>query len=142
MRIGDVLWFSPRFRFVDLNFDDTTTVVEAFRDRVEGFFLQSAARSLDAKDVFAAGLICCAAIEFITTVSGKVEPSTWLESHVAEFAGDQARAARFWGHFRDGLAHEGRVKSHSQFYGQFSLDSAQMLTGNDSLFNRQSEAST
>ena len=67
MRIGDALWFSPRFRFADMNFDDKTMLIQAFRDRVDGFFLQPAGRSIAAKDAFAGGLVCCAAIEFIAT---------------------------------------------------------------------------
>jgi len=128
MRIGDALWFSPRFRFADMNFDDKTMLIQAFRDRVDGFFLQPAGRSIAAKDAFAGGLVCCAAIEFIATTSGKQHPSAWLRSNVSDFKNDEKLAVRFWNYFRDGLAHEGRVKSHSQFSGQFSLDLPTMLT--------------
>jgi hypothetical protein len=128
MRIADVLWFSPRFRFTDINFDDHKALVEAFRDRVEGYFLEPAERSVAANDAFAAGLVCCAAVEFIAKVSGKEHPSSWLQSHVPEFNRDKKLSGQFWGYFRDGLAHEGRVKSHSKFSGQFSLDLPTMLT--------------
>jgi hypothetical protein len=133
MRIGDVLWFSPKFRFADIDFDNAATLMEAFRDRVEGFFLRPAERSLDAEDAFAGGLVCCAAIEFIATVSGTEHPSTWLQAQVAGFQRDQKLAAKFWNYFRDGLAHEGRVKSHSQFSGEFSLEISQMLIADDSV---------
>ena len=36
MRMGDALYFSPNFRFAQLNFDDTKMLIEAFQDRVEG----------------------------------------------------------------------------------------------------------
>ncbi len=128
MKIGDALYFSPQFRFSQLNFDDTNMLVRAFQDRVEGFYLQPAARSLKANDAFAGGLVCCAAVELIAKVSGKEHPSTWLQRNVAGFGADDKLAGRFWNYFRDGLAHEGRVKSYGQFSGQFSLELPAMLT--------------
>ena len=128
MKIGDALFFSPRYRFSQLDFDDTKTLVAAFQDRVEGFYLQAAARSLKANDAFAGGLVCCAAIELIAKASGEDHARTWLERNIVDFASDPKLADRFWIYFRDGLAHEGRVKSVGQSSGQFSLERPDMLT--------------
>lgn len=52
MRIGDVLWFAPPFRFLDLDPADADGFIEALSDRLKGFYLDPAA-----------GLLCCAAID-------------------------------------------------------------------------------
>ena len=40
MRIGDVLYFSPTYKFRDLDFDNLGTVVEAFREvKLDGCIL-------------------------------------------------------------------------------------------------------
>ncbi len=65
MRVGDVLFFSPRFRFADLDFDDQAKLVEAFRDRAFGFYLTPAFKLLQQRDAFAGGLVCCSAIDFL-----------------------------------------------------------------------------
>lgn len=128
MWIGDALFFSPRFKFAELNFDDTNSVIEAFQDRVCGFYLQAAERSIMAKDAFAGGLICCAAIEFIARAFGYEHGSEWLQTNVPDFRNDEKLTRRFWMLFRDGLAHEGRVKSFGGGSGQFSLDLPETVT--------------
>ena len=45
MRIGDVLYFSARFSFAELNLEDYVTLIEALHDRVDGL-LSSARVSL------------------------------------------------------------------------------------------------
>lgn len=133
MRIGDVLFFSPRFKFAELNFEDTHTLVEAFQDRVYGFYLRPAERCIDAGEGFAAGLICCAAIEFIAKAFGYEHASEWLRAKVPDFGDDEKLTRRFWTLFRDGLAHEGRVKSFGGGSGQFSLDLPKTVTNLDSV---------
>lgn len=50
MRIGDVLYFSARFPFAELNFEDHVTLIEALQDRVDGYYLQPAFRCLASGD--------------------------------------------------------------------------------------------
>jgi hypothetical protein len=71
MRIGDVLYFSPRFRFIDLDPGEAAGFVGALKDRLKGFYLDPAARLLDSGDAFAAGLLCCADVDFIALCSGR-----------------------------------------------------------------------
>ena len=123
MRIGDVLYFSPRFRFSDLDIEDTEMLVEALQDRLFGFYLEPASRLLKTADAFAAGLLCCSAIDFVALCSGEEHPEAWLRKNVPDFAGDEALAGKFWKWFRDGLVHEGRVKA----FGQFSLNFPTLL---------------
>jgi hypothetical protein len=122
MRIGDVLYFSPRYRFEDLNFDDAPTTVAALHDRLIGFYLAPASRLAEVNDAFAAGLLCCAAIDFIALCAGD-EPQVWLAKNIEAFS-DETLANQFWIRFRHGLMHEGRVKA----FGEFSLDLPALAT--------------
>jgi hypothetical protein len=36
MRVGDVVYFSPRFRFSGFNIDDSGKLLDALRDRLHG----------------------------------------------------------------------------------------------------------
>jgi hypothetical protein len=128
MRIGDVLYFSPAYKFSELDFDDARPLLQAVQDRVEGFYLAPAERSLKAGDAFAGGLICCASIEFIATLSGKEDPEAWITNNIADFGNDGRLASRFWDYFRHGLAHEGRIKSNGDVSGQFSLELPRIVT--------------
>lgn len=122
MRIGDLLYFSPRFRFSDLDVGDAGKLTEAFRDRLMGFYLQPASRLLETGDAFAAGLLCCAAVDFVALCSGD-KPAVWLCENIPDFGDDRKLAERFWIWFRHGLVHEGRIKA----FGQFSLDFPKLL---------------
>ena len=123
MRVADVLYFSPRFKYSDLDLDDTKKLVEALRDRLMGFYLSPASRLLEAGDAFAAGLLCCTAIDFVALCSGDEHPEMWLRKNIPEFDGDEDLAGKFWKRFRNGLVHEGRIKA----FGQFSLDFPNLL---------------
>ena len=123
MRVGDVLFFSPRFSFAKLDLDDPATLIDALQDRVEGYYLKPAARCLASGDTFAGGLVCCAAIDFLSLVCEDKRPSDWLNTHVPEFNKHAGVADEFWIHFRHGLMHEGYIKSQ----GQFSLHAPELL---------------
>lgn len=123
MRIGDVLYFSPRFRFSDLDVGDTGKFIEALKDRLTGFYLEPASRLLKTGDAFAAGLLCCIAVDFVALCSGDKDPAAWLYKHIPDFGDDRNLAEKFWIWFRHGLVHEGRIKA----FGQFSLDFAKLV---------------
>jgi hypothetical protein len=128
MRIADVLYFSPRYRFSDLDFDETKAMINAFEDRVEGFYLLPASRLTEEGHAFAGGLVCCAAVEFIANISGETSAPAWIRKNLPAFGNDGKLTERFWNYFRNGLAHEGRVKAFVQGSGQFSLELQQLLT--------------
>ena len=123
MRIGDVLYFSPTRRFADLDFDNPTEIVEAFAERTQSFLLDPARSLIDGGYALAAGLVCCAAIEFIARGLGYKSPEAWLACAVPPFKGNDDLANRFWVRFRHGLAHEGRAKP----FGQFSLEIGEVV---------------
>jgi hypothetical protein len=124
MKIGDVLYFSPKFRFEDLDFDRPELIAKAFEDRVEGYYFAPAAGLVQSGGGFAAGLVICAGIEFIAKANGgRQEPEEWLKDNVEGFK-EQSQANRFWERFRHGLTHEGRIKA----FGQFSFEMPEMIT--------------
>jgi len=125
MRIGHILYFSPNVKFADLGTAGPQTLLEAFRDRVEGYYLQPAMRSVEAGDAFAGGIVCCAAIELIADMLADQQPCDWLAANIPEFANAETRP--FWGYFRDGLMHEGRIRGNEQLSGQFSLQAPRMV---------------
>jgi hypothetical protein len=124
MRIGDVLYFSPRYRFSDLDFEKPEIIAKGFQDRVEGFYFIAAKRLIEERHAFAAGLVVCAGVEFVATAWDGQEPAEWLHLNVAAFRNDPSLAKRFWDRFRHGLTHEGRIRS----FGQFSFDIAAIMS--------------
>jgi len=136
MNIGEILYFSPRFRFSEIDFNDAGKLIGAFRDRVEGFYLEPARRLVQAGDAFACGLLCCASMDFLARYQGVggSRITEWLKKNVPEFDepdpqdGRRTLACRFEVDFRNGLDHEGRIKN----LGQFSLDQQTVLRFVDS----------
>lgn len=133
MRIRDILFFAPNHRFADLSFENSTNMIEAFKARVEGFYLKPARKLVDEDDTFPGGVICVALIDFIARYSSgnrKVGQrfASWLEDNIAEFKGKdplkpRTLGSRFYEDFRNGLVHEGRIKN----LGQFSKDFPELL---------------
>jgi hypothetical protein len=62
--LGKFLYFSPKFPFAKLNLDDPASVVDALQDRVNGYYLQPAFRSLASGDAggLARGLVPAAIV--------------------------------------------------------------------------------
>ena len=120
MRIGDVLYFSPNHKFRNLNFDDPETIAVAFADRVNGFYFQAAEQLIETRHAFGAGLLTCAAIDFVADTCSEEKAETFLGGFLGL---DADIAANVWKLFRHGLAHEGRVKP----FGQFSFEVAAIV---------------
>jgi hypothetical protein len=129
MRVDDIVYFSPGYRFIDLDWDSRQNLVSAFRDRVERFYLTPARELNDAGHAFASGVLCVATIDFLARVETGEERVRqrivkWLGTRISAFADpdphNQQRtlARRFYDEFRNGLVHEGCIKNG----GQFSYD--------------------
>ncbi len=127
MEVGGILYFSPKYKFSDLNWDDKEILIDAFKDRVEGFYLEPAEQLNGDKKGFAIGVLCVTTIDFlarITTgtdnVGGRIK--RWLTKYIDEFGIDdpsRTLAQRFYEEFRNGLVHEGRIKNCGQFSNKY-----------------------
>lgn len=136
MRIGDILYFSPKYRFIDLRWHETENLLDAFADRVQGFYLCPARQLAEHRYAFACGVICVAAIDFIARLvtgeknSVRARIEKWLSNNIPAFGEpdpdniNQTRARRFYEDFRNKLIHEGRIGN----LGQFSLDTKDMVS--------------
>ena len=131
MRVGDILCFSPKYKFSVLNWDDKKILIDAFKDRVEGFYIGPAKKLNDDGNVFAVGVLCVTTIDFLAritmganTVGERIE--RWLRKYITEFNQMDSNnqnitlARRFCKEFRNGLVHEGRIKNCGQFSNNFS----------------------
>jgi hypothetical protein len=129
MKIGDILYFSPRYKFLDLKWDNKNILIDAFEDRVKGFYIEPAKKLNEDKKGFATGILCVTTIDFLARIATDTNGVRkriveWLETNVKEFSENdpdnqkQTLANRFYEEFRNGLVHEGRIKNA----GQFSYD--------------------
>jgi hypothetical protein len=117
------LWFAPDRRMANIDLDDPVGLIDAFRDRVEGFFLEPARHlktmAQEEASLFASALICAATIEslarFDPTVRNSNQPiADWLYVNIPQFCrdvGGKSAATYFDERFRNGLVHEGYVAS-------------------------------
>ena len=129
MIIGDYLYFSPEFKFKDIDFDNRLHIITAFTARVEGFYLNAASYLIDQNQYFTAGLICIATIDLLAKMSlnsrGNARIVEWLEINIPVFRKKDdggfysTLAERFCKEYRNGLVHECRVKNGGQFAEQF-----------------------
>ena len=134
MRVGEFLYFSPNFKFADLDWDDQENLIRAFQDRVFGFYL-TPARELNRKGYgFACGVLCVATVDFIARIAtGEQQDGrrfvSWLRSNIKEFDKPNPKnptltlATRFYDEFRNGLVHEGLIKN----LGQFSYEKGELV---------------
>lgn len=130
------LYFSPNHTFEKikrfLKQNNREGLIEAFKDRVYGFYLgparelnEIAKKALEDRDKkfgfsFSVGLICVATIDFIALFSTRVEDSKfrfviWLIDNIDEFKDNPKLAVDFYNWYRNGLVHEGRIKEAGQF---------------------------
>lgn len=69
MKVGDILYFSPELKFNELNWADKETLIEAFADSVEGFYLNPVKLLNEKCSGFACGVICVTAIDLIARIA-------------------------------------------------------------------------
>jgi len=138
MKVGDKLYFSPKFKFTDLHWDDQEKLIDAFADRLFGFYLDPTKKLNEENHGFLCGIICVTAIDFIARiVTGKTGKDKtherikeWLEANIQEFRKPNPKeptetlADRFYIDFRCGLVHEGRINN----LGQFSYEQQELVS--------------
>lgn len=134
MKIKEHLYFSPKYRFEDLKWDDKNNLISAFKDRIEGYYLDPVILLNENKKAFAAGVLCVTIIDFLALIftgceSVKKRIVDWLKNNIKEFNTrdtsnkNRSKAERFYEEFRNGLVHEGKIKNN----GQFSYDFKELL---------------
>lgn len=124
MRDKDGIYFSPKFRFLDLKWNNKENLIDAFEDRINGFYFEPAEYLNEQNQAFAAGLISLSIIDLLTNNNSNevgIHFKYWLRSNVREFNRPDPDsiyhnlAHRFYGEFRNCLIHECRIKNAGQF---------------------------
>jgi hypothetical protein len=129
MRISDVLYFSPNVKFENLDWENKNSLIDAFEDRVNGFYFKPAEELNKDKlkfNAFAVGVLCATTIDFLAritiltdNVGDRIEQ--WLVKYITEFGQNDPNhrsktlARCFYEDYRNGLVHEGRIKNCGQF---------------------------
>ncbi len=131
MRINEILHFSPKYKYSELDWDNKQNLIETFIDRVEGYYIQPAELLNQDKKGFAIGVLCIATIDFLAKFlhTGANRMKKWLKKNIKAFneidpnLKSRTLADRFYDEFRNGLIHEGRIKN----VGQFSYDFPEII---------------
>ncbi|MBE0540819.1 MAG: hypothetical protein IH623_05480 [Verrucomicrobia bacterium] len=116
-RIAEKLYFAPDVRFADLDLRGNRLPTQ-FQQRISGFYLNPAIRLAKERHDFASGILAVCAIDalalFMTGSNGNVRITAFCRKHIPDLAAERD-AGMFCEHFRNGLLHEARVKSGSEF---------------------------
>lgn len=113
MKIADIIHFSPKYRLFRINWEDRESLIEAFKDRIDGYYIKPAKFLNKDKYGFAVTLICVSLIDSLARFeTGKCDKPgerfvSWVEKH---FKIDKKRAKGLW-QVRCGLVHETYAKN-------------------------------
>lgn len=141
MKVENKIYFAPGIEFKTVDWDDYHALVEHFIARVYAYYITPAKKMSEWLEnaghdpsvllgiAFGSGVICCTTIDFLARIELNtnavgIRYTQWLKKYIPEMNNSdpdndqQTIAERFYGEFRNGLIHEGRVKNA----GQFSLD--------------------
>jgi hypothetical protein len=126
MREGDDLFFAPGVRFGDVDLSGPD-LAEQYRVRINGFYLVPAQLCVERGYAFAAGLLLVSTIDFMAGLHHSAEDlaDRGVGADFRRFARHKLQsfrsgdlAQRLYDEFRNGLAHEARIKNA----GEFSFD--------------------
>lgn len=123
MRLEDALYFSPNFRFDQLDLTNTDLLIAAFEDRVSGFYFKPAFSLSEDAFSFAKGALTLASIDFIGGYFYDTKPSRRIKEFCAELRSVRVEAPdrvelickTINDSFRNGLIHNGMIKKLGQF---------------------------
>ena len=113
IKINEILYFSPKCKYIDLKWDEKDKLIQAFKDRVEGFYIQPAEQLNIDKKGFATGVLLTI-IDFLAKIfyQERNKMKKWLKDNITEFkkvdpnfSGIRTLSDRFYEEFRDGLIH-------------------------------------
>jgi len=118
MPIQDCLYFAPDIRFSEVDFR-SADLPRQFRARLQGFYLRPAYDCAEIGHAFAAGALVLACADALARFQTGDEPvgrrlRAFARTSLPSFAAADL-ADRLYEDFRNGLIHEGRIKSGAQF---------------------------
>jgi len=130
MRLSDGLYFAPNIKFSDIDITGAK-LVNQFKKRICGYYLNPALESARAGHAFASGVLLVTCIDALayyysgTTAVGN-RFINWCMKYLPSFS-DRKCASLFYHNFRNGLVHNARIKDG----GEFSLDTKHTLEFKD-----------
>jgi hypothetical protein len=143
MRIADIIYFAPGLRIDQIDFDNRENLIEAFSIRIREYYLKPIEILLDHQNsshAFSVGVLTVTAMDAIAYYSienngdfnngmNRIRRLLNEITDFGQFEQDREEITRiFTSKFRNGLIHEGRIKSGHQF--SFCYNSLFMREGN------------
>ncbi len=119
-----LLYFSPRYTFLQLFTLTPEQTVDAYEDRIRGYYFEPVrdlVRDKKEKNAFLAGIGCFAAIDAIAKTVMPSESSSkrfkeWITKNLDSFKNLRwKKVERVYDDFRSGTVHEARVKCGGQY---------------------------
>lgn len=138
MRVGDIIYFAPDYKLFQLLTDSPIGIVNAFKKRIEEYYLSPAELLNKNLKAFGAGVLCFTAIDAIAKYeiggySGK-RFKEWISKNLQDFKTLKWEyIERIYEEFRNGLIHEGRIKNGGQF--TYEISKAVVVTDEVILIN-------
>lgn len=124
MREKDGIYFSPKYKFIKLDWNNEVCLIDAFEDRVIGFYFEPAEKLNKINQAFASGLISLSIIDLLASNNSNdvgFHFKYWLRTNIKEFNRPDPDGIyhnlshRFYKEFRNCLIHECRIKNAGQF---------------------------
>jgi hypothetical protein len=121
MNINDHIYFAPNILLKDLNLSDKSSLISAFEQRMNKYFLEAINLLNKQKNAYAASIIEFSMIDALAKYS--TEKNTGVKDRITKilqnnFAINAALAERAYDEFRNGLLHENHIKNSGQLcYG-------------------------
>lgn len=122
-QIDGTFFFAPGIPFSVVD-TETEEIVDQFRKRIDGFYLEPAAQLCKRGNAFAAGVLLVSCVDALSRYDPRVPPEKttknterftwWVKSSLPSFE-HSTLALRFYQEFRCGLVHEARIKKGSAF---------------------------
>lgn len=132
MRTEDGFYFSPQDTFMSLRFNDKEGLINAFYNRIEGFYIQPAKKLDGTFEAFASGALCVCTIDILARHEYGAKNHVrdrfrdWVKAYLKSDLNDFERKVKqynqqatldvvLYEYFRNGLVHEGVIKQGFQF---------------------------
>jgi hypothetical protein len=124
MNINDIIYFSKKYKILDLKFDNKKMMISAFKDRIESFYFKPIELLNKEKHAFAAGMILLSLIDALARYnSGNNNVGERYQQWILEniesinsFNGQRERISkRIYEEFRCKLIHESHIGNGGQF---------------------------